>query len=91
MVIANIDFLIDAPRPVMPHVIQIPGMFVKEPKSIVNGQLSDFVDSASNGIIASTILLCIQSVSNAWTKNIVNLCDILKKKTHQWRCVCILS
>ena len=53
--IANIDSIMDSPRPLMPHVIPIPGLFVKESKPLNDGKLLAFMDNADNGVIVSLL------------------------------------
>ncbi len=47
--------LILPPQPMMPHVIQIPGLAVMEPKPIIDPDILKFLDESQDGIIASII------------------------------------
>ncbi len=53
MVIANLDFLMEAPRPVMPHIIQIPCLFVEDASPVQDAELKELFDSAEDGAIVS--------------------------------------
>ena len=54
--IANIDSIMDSPRPLMPHVIPIPGLFVKEPHPLNDAELLEFMNTAENGVIVSLLI-----------------------------------
>ena len=54
--IANIDSIMDSLRSLMPHVIPIPGLFVKEPQPLNDARLLEFMDTAENGVIVSLLL-----------------------------------
>ena len=56
LVITNLDFQLEPPRPLMPNIIPIPALFVKEPQPIKNTALRDFVDNAEKGVIVIILL-----------------------------------
>ena len=49
--LTNIDYLMEPTRPLMPHVIPIPGLFVKEPEQIQDSHLRTFMDAAEEGVV----------------------------------------
>ena len=51
--LANIDYLMEPARPLMPHVIPIPGLFVKEPEQIQDPHLRTFMDTAEEGVVVN--------------------------------------
>ena len=51
LVITNLDFLMEPPRPLMPHVIPISALFMKENHHIHDTKLRDFVNNAEKGVI----------------------------------------
>ena len=52
LVIANIDPVMKPPAPRMPHVIPIPGLFVKDPQPL-NDEFASFIENAEHGVIVS--------------------------------------
>ena len=50
-VIVNGDFVLDYPRPIMPHVLMIPGMFHKKPKALPMDILTFIEGSGQHGVI----------------------------------------
>ena len=50
-VIVNGDFVIDYPRPVMPHVLMIPGLFHRPPKALPNDLLTFIEGSYPHGVV----------------------------------------
>ena len=50
--IANIDPVMKPPAPRMPHVIPIPGLFVKDPRPL-SDEFRAFMDDAEHGAIVS--------------------------------------
>ncbi len=53
LVIADIDHVTEPPRPLMPHVIPVSGLFIRKPQPIADPKHRAFLDSASNGAIVS--------------------------------------
>ena len=44
-------------RPLMPNVIPVPGLSVKDPQPLKDEKHRAFMDSANNGVIVRTILV----------------------------------
>ena len=63
LVIANIDPVMKPPVPRMPHVIPIPGLFVKDPQPL-NDEFRAFVESAEHGVIVSIRVMVIIRLSS---------------------------
>ncbi len=77
LVIANIDHVMEPLRPQMPHVISVPGLFVRDPKPVADEKQREFVDSATDGVIVSCIKFEMGSFGGktvTWLK--VSLCSI---------------
>ena len=49
--LANLDYLMEPAIPLMPHVIPIPGLFIKEPGQIQDLHLRTFMDTAEEGVV----------------------------------------